>query len=420
MATSSTLDAGAPDVEPPRWRPSPTVVAIGGFVLVSALLLILGRLAVDHQVPGFGRQEFEPGIGWWGQWVRWDGNWYFHVARDGYAFHVGPQESVAFWPIYPLVMRFLSVLTNDQYDSGLIITWLSGLGTIVLLSIWCRDKMSRAAAIATVICLLVYPYAWYLHWSVYADALFAVCAIGAFVLVERDRPVLAGLVGALAAAARPMGLAVVIGMVVLVLERRDCLVPITAGPDDGAVKRAAAWLRVPRRIHPSRVERRDWGVLLALVGPLAYVTFLWINKGNPLAFSDAESAAGWEHTAEPRTWLKIAILDNVRAIGFTQENLGMLFHGCLAIGSILLVPKVVRRFGWGYGLYVLVLVGIPAVSSKDFYGLGRYLLGAFPVLAVVGEWLAERRLVTRTAVWSVSAVALGYLAYSYARGQYLA
>ena len=217
-----------------------------------------------------------------------------------------------------------------------------------------------------------------------------------------------------------MGGAVVIGLVVLILERRNCLVPITADPGDGPLRRAAAWLRVPRRIHPSRVEPRDWGVLLALVGPIAYLTFLWINKGNPLAFSDAESAPGWAHTAEPRTWLKIAILDNIRGAGFTQENLSMLFHGCLAIGALLLVPKVVRRFGWGYGLYVLVLVGVPAVSSKDFYGLGRYMLGAFPVLAVVGEWLAERKLITRTAVWSVSAVALGYLAYSYARGQYLA
>ena len=141
MATSSTLSADAPDVDPRRWSPSPTVVAVGGFILVSVLLLVLGRFAVDHQAVGLARQEFEPGVGWWGQWVRWDGNWYFHIARDGYAFHVGPQQSVAFWPVYPLVMRFLSVLTNDQYDSGLIITWLSGFGTIVLLSIWCRDRI---------------------------------------------------------------------------------------------------------------------------------------------------------------------------------------------------------------------------------------------------------------------------------------
>ena len=98
----------------------------------------------------------------------------------------------------------------------------------------------------------------------------------------------------------------------------------------------------------------------------------------------------------------------------------MVIHGLIAVGAILLIPKVVRRFGWGYGVYCVILVGIPAVSSKDFFGLGRYLLAAFPVVAVVGEWLASRPVWLRAAVWSMSAALAGHLAYSYARGLYVA
>ena len=53
------------------------------------------------------------------------------------------------------------------------------------------------------------------------------------------------------------------------------------------------------------------------------------------------------------------------------------------------VPAVARRFGWGYAGYVLVVMGIPLLGTKDFMSCGRYLLAAFPVFAVVGLGLAE-------------------------------
>ena len=411
----TTIDAATP-----QRRPSPTVVAIVGFLVISGVLLLLGRLALDAQV-AIGRQEFEPGIGWFGQWVRWDGNWYYRIAHDGYDWTAGEQRAVAFWPSYPMSIRALTLLTHDEYDAGLIITWLSGLTVVALLARWCQDRMTRAASIATVVTLLLLPYAWYLHWSVYGDALFAACALGAFLLLERDRTILAGLVGALAAAGRPMGMAVIAGLFVLTLERRDVLVPMTARDGGDPVwRRVLVWLRVPRALRLRGLRLRDLGVLLALAGPIWYMAFLWHSEGTPLAFADAESAPGWGHEPGLRTWLKVSLLHGLREFGLTRETAGMLLHGTLAVGAVLLIPKVVRRFGWGYGVFCLVVVGIPVISSKDFYGLGRYLLAAFPVVAVAGEWLADRPVWTRAGVWSVSGALLAFISYSYARGLYVA
>ena len=39
---------------------------------------------------------------------------------------------------------------------------------------------------------------------------------------------------------------------------------------------------------------------------------------------------------------------------------------------------VLRRFGWGYAVYSLAIVGIPLLGTGDFQGMGRYLLGGFP------------------------------------------
>jgi hypothetical protein len=84
-----------------------------------------------------------------------------------------------------------------------------------------------------------------------------------------------------------------------------------------------------------------------------------------------------------------------------------------------LVPRVGRKFGWGYAVYVVAVLAIPLVGSKDFQGIGRYCLAAFPAFAVMGDRLsAHHRLAT--GVLAASALALGVLCSGFARGAYVA
>ena len=64
-----------------------------------------------------------------------------------------------------------------------------------------------------------------------------------------------------------------------------------------------------------------------------------------------------------------------------------------------MLPRVWRSFGWGYLAYAVSVLAIPLVGTKDFYGTGRYVLVAFPVVAVAGVLLADSR-----RRWSVPAV----------------
>ena len=84
----------------------------------------------------------------------------------------------------------------------------------------CGRGCQRGAALTAIAVLVVYPYAFFLHGAVYSDGLFLVTAIGAFLLLERRMYWLAGVVGALATAGRPVGLAVAVGLAVRVLEIR--------------------------------------------------------------------------------------------------------------------------------------------------------------------------------------------------------
>ena len=72
----------------------------------SSLAAILDPLSVAFQVPLDPRWQID--IGWGiGIWSRWDGSWFVGIARDGY---VDPEESAAFFPLYPLAVRGVAEL----------------------------------------------------------------------------------------------------------------------------------------------------------------------------------------------------------------------------------------------------------------------------------------------------------------------
>lgn len=431
------------------------------------------------------------GAGLFEGWVRFDGGWYRLIATDGYNYTPGQQSSVAFWPSYPLAMRGLGRVTGDVLLAGVVLTFTCGLASAVLFYRWCCRLMAPASAKLAVVLLLVFPYAWYLYGAVYADALFLVSTLAAFVLLEKDRPVLAGLVAAVATAARPVGMGVVIGLVCVMLDRRGvivipyldrvrqvgwraarrprpALVGVAAtgesagrtggGPTSAALDPApepdrtpgsgsgsgsvsgsasdsgAAPARPDRRLVLSlgRLRPRDAGVLLSVGGFVGWVTYLWVAWGSPTIFADIQGAPGWDQGQGPATWFKAHWLgqlhhfpeyvsDHVLHWNKLVYTLDITLQGLLAIGFILLLPLLIRRIGWSYAVYVLAVVAIPIVGTKDWQGTGRYLLAAFPVFAALADWLVnhERRSF-RFALVGLSAAVLVVLTSMYARGYYLA
>ena len=86
---------------------------------------------------------------------------------------------------------------------------------------------------------------------------------------------------------------------------------------------------------------------------------------------------------------------------------------CLA-----LVIPTWKKLGPGYGLYCLIAIGLPALSSKDFMGLGRYAIAAFPIFLGLGLLLEQRPRVRM--VWlSASAAILVVLAFNFGGGSYV-
>ena len=234
-----------------------------------------------------------------GGWCRYDCTWYRDIADRGYTYVEGVQSSVAFFPPYPLVARLVGEAIHDTPLALTIVTWIAGLAALMLFAHSSARRLDRRLAMLAVVCFALYPYGWFLYGAGYADALFLAFAIGAFVLLEADHPVLAGLAGAAAAATRPISVAVDVG---LLLQRG----------------RAAGGLRrVPQPVEQHRGQARD-PVGRDLPAPPAtarprcaagsgradwWSVWLWTRFDDPFLYSTVQKT--WDQAEGPHTWFKI-------------------------------------------------------------------------------------------------------------------
>ncbi|MBW3615422.1 MAG: hypothetical protein KY439_08970 [Actinobacteria bacterium] len=417
---------------PPRKRLGSPAFALGIFAALALAVFVDLRLSLAL-LPYTPIESSWPDQGWLEGFARWDSGWYFHIAENGY-FYSGPnkQSAVAFFPAYPTAMRLVAVVVGDAIQAGIVVTLAAGAGAAVLFLRWCSAALGSRTGRLALLLLLLYPFSFYLFGAVYSDALFLLSALGAFSLLERDRPLLAGLVGMVATASRPVGVALVVGLVLRALEVRGVL-----GGSRRHLFLAADGTReadnggpvplFPRRISIRRLRPADAGVLLSGLGLALFCALLWWRFREPFAFAKVGGSAGWYRTIDLPTLAKVTFFQRWQGYGFNVINFWITVQGLFTLTALALVPSIVRRLGWGYGAYVLVAVGLAAASSKDFVGMGRYVLVAFPVFAVAADLLAGAshadagagRRWLAPATLSVSAGLLAWMVSLYARYYFL-
>jgi hypothetical protein len=341
-------------------------------------------------------------------WARWDSVWFLRIAEDGYGELEG--AAAAFFPLYPALVGVIGRLLAGHYVlAGILVSLAAALAAFVLFHDLAETKLGADGARRAVVYLALFPMALFLQ-AVYSEALFLLLTVAAFLLAERRRFLGAGLVGGLALLTRPVGFA---------------LLPALA---------LIAW-RSPER-------RRALASLAA--APLVFCTYplyLWAERGDPLAFADAQGVwsrhvspvgpfggiwdglrAGWagvrqlvsgSHTTT--YWPAVDGTDPMRVAAVNLESLGFF--------ALFVVLTVVawRRFGAPYGLFAALSLAIPlSVPSERWplLSLPRFGLVVFPfflALAVLGG-----RPRVHLAIVSISSILLGVAIVQWSLWQWVA
>jgi Gpi18-like mannosyltransferase len=168
---------------------------------------------------------------WLDVWARYDSGWYYSIFLRGYYLNgdlANAQSNVAFFPLYPAIIKGLSLLMGPPLNTrtrflylGILVSNALFVLALILLHDWVRSEWKdRELARRAVFFLLIFPTSFYFS-CVYTEATNLFFLLLSVVLGSRGKWWLAGLAGAGAALSRPLGLLVVLVLGWQYMKSRD-------------------------------------------------------------------------------------------------------------------------------------------------------------------------------------------------------
>ena len=294
-------------------------------------------------------------------WQRFDTNWYLKIAQHGYA---GDDGSTVYFPLYPLLIRIVSTVVGNAMLSALLLSNLLLIGALVLLYRLSDALFGAVSARRAVAYWLLFPTAFFML-AAYTESLFLFLTLAAFDCVRRDKWMLAGLFGGLAALTRLQGALLVIPFAWMLYQQ---------------VRVQNSKFETPVTQHATRNTQhvlRFAMVLLIPVVTFAFLTFTNLSLlSNYVRELHARFVFPWDNFIA-----SIALLASGRASFVDVLNL------LTAIGFGAMMVAVWRGLPREYGLYALAMYCAPLfrmTTTQPLVSLDRYALAIFPVFMLLG------------------------------------
>ncbi len=354
-------------------------VALGLFVLtrVGQLALLAWMTPPD-------------GDGVRGRLLVWDGGWFVRLATEGYARGYSYDDSgalvgngLAFFPLYPLLVRAGAATGLGAQDAALAVAWLAAAGAAVALHLLGTTLYGRRAGYALVVLCCAQPMSVVLSMA-YSEGLFLACVAGMLVAAHRRVWPVAGLLGLAAALTRPTGVAAALAL-------------------------ALAAATALRGESPAGRWRACLAAAVALAGTPAYLLWVGLRVGELDAWFRIQSA-GWGTSFDAGAGTARFVADTLRTgEGWVAVSVALLLIAAVAAAGVALARRPWPPLAL-YGVVALVLV----VGQAGYYHSKPRLL--VPVLLIlVPAALAAARARPRAAALALT----GYVAFGLWYGAYL-
>ena len=384
MSVTADEQAAAPPAQRAGlWQvaggPRGLAIALGIFALTRA-----GQLVMLAWLGGAA----DDGVGLRGRLLVWDAGWFLRVAVDGYphgyTYDAAGQlqgNELAFFPVYPMLIRGVHALGLPAGDAAIAVTWVASVALAVALHLLGTTLYGRRAGWALVAICCSAPVSVVFSMA-YSEALFLALVAGMLVAAHRRVWWAAGPLGLAAALSRPTGAAAALALAV------------------------AAGLAV----RESRVKA--WQPLgaaaLALAGAPLFLAWVGLRVGDPVAWFRIQSA-GWgtsfDFGASTWSFLRQTLSSGD---GWVPVSVALILLAALAAAGVALAGRPWPPLAV-YGLVAMLLV----YGQAGFYHSKPRLL--VPVLlTLLPAVVAAARARPRVAVLAIvawAAFGLWYGAY---------
>ena len=283
-------------------------------------------------------------------WGRWDAVHYLNIATAGYQ-----GTDMAFFPLYPLLIRMVGALAANHLVAGLLISSASLFFGLLYLYKLLEHEYDRAVARRAIFYVSIFPTAVYFT-AVYTESLFFMLTVASFYYMRARLWWVAGILGFFAALTR------IEGVLLIVPFAMECFAT-------------------------QRGQRRNYSeyaaALLIPAGLAVYMAYLWVLRADPLYFSHVQ--IHWNrHFAPPWVSLinafgKIAHTSSAQIVANQSLEIAftLLMIGVLVAGWHSLRPSYIAYMG----LSILV-----PMSTSNLMSMPRFALVLFPMFAILARW----------------------------------
>ena len=282
--------------------------------------------------------------------ANFDGIHYLLIAENGYT-----QYQQAFFPLYPLLIRFVTLLTGGNYlISGLLISRISFVCGLLLLTWVIRKTLPKLSYYALFLFMLTFPTSFFFS-SVYTEGLFFFMVVSCIYMLQQKKILYASLIAAAASATRFIGIFLVAPILV------------TGYPLYFLKKKKWVMLLV---------------FLIPFIGLVSYMVFLKATTGDPLYFLNVQPAFGAQRSNHiillPQVYFRYFKIFFLSRINF-QYLIAVLefvvFNIMLVLTSLELYIQWKRKDSlWiGVGLFSLFNLILPTLTGT-FSSIPRYSL----------------------------------------------
>jgi hypothetical protein len=368
------------------WLTRPAVVAVG--------LLGTVTLGLAAGAPAFASRNPLGALP-----ARWDAQWYAGIAADGYQWRhsFDPQQNLAFFPAYPLLVRAAGVATG-AFRTGVPperrlarLTWC-GLAISLASFFWgawyfarlAREMLDPARARTALLLLSAYPFAVFFS-AAYTESLFLLAALGTWFHFRRGDSLRASAWGLLAGLARPNGCFLSIPLGLLSIGMRDAPGPSGVTPRQPAVVRLAV-------------------AAMPGIGMLAFTVYLQQVTGIWFAWSKTHAAWGRVLGAGSPS----AMFTGLGPEGLLAYAVDKPYDLLNALGLVaaLALLRPLWRLSPAWAVFVIVSIAVP-FSAGGLLSIGRLTSTLFPMFLA---WAAVLPIGLAPAVVALLAMLQGLIA----------
>ena len=324
--------------------------------LVAAVAI--ARLSFLPTYPHWDITLINKGPEWLWLWGGFDGVHYLNIAEKGYEYGL----TQAFFPLYPLMIRFLTAIINNPLWSALIISHLSFIGFAYFFIKLGRLDFKLKQISMSWLWLLIFPTSFF-FFGVYTESLFLLLAAATLYNARKRQFWLAAMLAGLASGSRIIGI---------------FLLP------------AVLWEYY--QVNPKPKLKNIIGLaMLGASGLVSYLTYLQLRFHDWLIFVHAQPGFGAGRQVDQ----VVMIYQVVARYGkmFLTVSTSNDIYGVLMFefaSSILVLGLIV--YGWwkkwirmSYLIYMLPAYFLPTITGS-FASMPRYILSLFPLFYLLPKF----------------------------------